>query len=256
MKKIVFSVIAIVLFVTLTFSIIQLRLIQSSGAEEAALHKQLMEYKPELTVSASEPAPPALEPVSPASTPKGNQNILDLQAKYPDAVGWITIPNTNVDYPFVQAKDNSYYLRRDLDGKTLSAGTLFMDYRNSADLSGFNTIIYGHNMKNGSMFGTLKDFDDQTFFDANQTGTVFIANKTYAIEFFAYIVLKADDSSIYDPSVSDPLDETAFLAHAKSAARYYRDIGVTAGDHILTLSTCDYEFNDARMVLLGRLKEI
>jgi len=270
MKKRMFRVLAVVFLAVLIFSIYELWLIQNDGEREAALQSQLMAYKPSPTPPASPvplasptpPAPPASTPDLNLSAPvpaqtapvqEANQSILDLREKYPNVVGWLTIANTKVDYPFARASDNAYYLRRGLDGNPLSAGTIFMDCRNSADFSDFNTILYGHNMKNGSMFGTLSDFDNQAFFDANPTGTVFLAGRTYTVEFFAYIVLPADDSLIYDPSLSGGADIAAFLDHVKSAARFYRDIGVTADDHILTLSTCDYEFSDARMVLLGRL---
>ena len=246
MKKVIITVLSVFFISLIAYSGWQLWNIQSNYADEAKNHDRLMEYKPTL---------PSANESGSITEPKVNQQIVDLQAKYPDAVGWITIPNTKIDYPFAQAADNDFYLHRDLDKQYLFAGTVFMDYRNSRDFSYFNTVLFGHHMKNRSMFGDLQKFNDQSFFNDNRTGTLFLADKTYTIEFFAFIVLKPSDAVIYDPTVSDPADEAAFLAHAKDKARFYRDIGVTTSDRIVTLSTCNYEFNDARMVLLGRLRE-
>lgn len=229
----------------------QIWLIMRNNAQEANLHKQLLSYKPTLPSEATGGAP-----ASTTSSPKANPRIVDLQARYPDAVGWLTVPGTRIDYPFAQAKDNAFYLHRGLNKHPLVAGTLFMDYRNSKDFSDFNTIIYGHHMKNRSMFGDLQEFNDRNFFDNNKAGTIFLAAKTYKVDFFAFVVIKPDDADIYNPTISAEADRTAFLTHVKSASRYYRDPGLGADDHIVTLSTCNYEFNNARMVLIGKLTEI
>ena len=108
-------------------------------------------------------------------------------------------------------------------------------------------------MRNGSMFGTLQQFNEQAFFDANSTGTLFLADKTYEIKFIAFAVIPPDDAVIYDPAITTAEERIAFLEHIKAAARHYRDIGVAEHDQIITLSTCNYEFHNARMVLIGRL---
>ena len=81
-----------------------------------------------------------------------------LQAENPDIIAWLYSEDTPINYPVVQSKDNQYYLRRLTDGSYNTNGTLFMDYRDAADLSGFNTIIYGHRMKSKAMFGTLPGY--------------------------------------------------------------------------------------------------
>jgi len=196
---------------------------------EAEMHELVMEYKPlqEETV---------------------NQGVIDLREKYPDAVGWLTVANTNIDYPFVWYKDNDYYLRRDLDGNYALAGTLFMDCRCKADFTSQNTIIYGHHMKNSSMFGTLKSFADNDFFAANPYGAIYLPHETLALEFFAYLVVYHTDEEIYSADLSED-----YLAYVEQKARQYRGVGLTDGDRIVTLSTCSYEFNNARMVLLAKV---
>ena len=175
-----------------------------------------------------------------------NQSIVDLQSDVNhDIIGWLTIPNTRIDYPFVIAGDNDFYLRRDVHRKLAAAGSIFMDYRCPGDLTGFNTVIYGHNMKNGSMFGSLRLFADPSFFDSNVSGVLFVKDNTYLLEIFAYMVVRADDNIIYDPSA----DCEEFFEYVKDNARQYREPSVRG--NVVTLSTCAYEYDGARMVLLA-----
>ena len=193
---------------------------------EAEMHGSVMEYKPRDDETV-------------------NQSIIDLQAEYPGVVGWLTVPGTKIDYPFVWYEDNDYYLRRDLNGEYAVAGTLFMDFRCGKDFTSQNTIIYGHHMKNGSMFGTLKAFADKDFFDANRHGTIYLPQETLTLEFFAYMVVKSTNEKIYGIEYNPE--------YIRQNARQFRDIGLSAGDKIVTLSTCSYEFDNARMVLLARI---
>ena len=203
--------------------------IQKDYRAEADLHSAVMAYKPREDEIV-------------------NQGVIDLQAEYPDVVGWLTVPGTSIDYPFVQARDNDRYLRRDLDGNYALAGTLFMDFRCAPDFDSRNTIIYGHNMKNGSMFGGLKAIADQDFFEANRYGTIFLLYETLTLEFFAYLVIDATDEQIYSAEPGD-----GYLVYVRQHARQYCDIALTEDDRIITLSTCAYEYDGARMVLLARM---
>ena len=260
-RRFLLIVVACALLVLIGYSGLQLWEIYQVGTQEAALHSRLMQYRPpeQEPISAKfvpDPAFETLPELAPDAAPRINQSIVDLQATYSEAVGWLTIPNTRVDYPFAQGESNATYLRMDLDQRPSAAGTLFMDFRNSRGFSDFNTIIFGHHMKNGSMFGTLQQFNSQTFFDANRTGTIFLADKTYEITFIAFAVIAPDDAVIYNPVIETDADAVAFLDHVRRIARYYRNVGATVDDRFVTLSTCNYEFDDARMVLIGRLTEI
>jgi sortase B len=219
--------------------------IQKGYTAEEAASKEVAPYRPIMPVVAE----------TDEQEPYVNQGILDLQVKYPDAIGWITIPHTGIDYPFVQSEDNDEYLQKDIDGNFAVAGTLFLDCLSSSDFSDFNTIIYGHHMKNGTMFGPINMFGDEEFFNTNKTGTIFLEDKTYTMEFFAYIVVRSDDLAVYD-SPTNSSDIGSSLDYIRENARYYRDIGVGTGDHIVTLSTCAYEFKDARMLLIGKLTQL
>ena len=252
LKSILLRCTAFALFVIIGYSAYQLWGINRNYAQEAEMHSRVQQYSPMLQVSASS-ASNAPDDKSDDELVIANQSIIDLQAKYPDVVGWLTIPNTQIDHPFAQSNDSDHYLHTDLDQNWSQAGTIFMDYRNSKNFSDFNTIIFGHNMRNGSMFGTMQNFGDKSFFDSNATGTIFLANKTYEIEIMAFVVVRPDDAVIYNPNILTESDRAAFLDYVKNTARHYRDVGVTSKGRIITLSTCSYEFNDARMVVIGRI---
>ena len=88
-----------------------------------------------------------------------------LDSQNPDVVAWIQIPGTQINYPVVQGKDNDYYLHRDLNGQKSTAGTIFLDYADQADFSSLHNVLYGHHMKNGSMFKDISRYKDQGYFD-------------------------------------------------------------------------------------------
>ena len=244
--------------------------IQADYKEEAETHKMTIEYKPEEVQysvynseeieqqdiknqgdeqqSGEQQGNENQEIASPISII--NQSIIDLQAKYANAIGWVFVPNTKIDYPFVWYKNNDYYLHRNINGKAAKAGTIFMDYRCKKDFTSENTIIYGHNMKNDSMFATLKYFNSKKFFDENRYGTIHLANRNLTLEFFAYMLIDpSTEKEIYKVELND-----TYFEYVRKNARYYRDLGLTENDRIVTLSTCAYEFNDARMVVLARIK--
>lgn len=141
-----------------------------------------------------------------------------LRAVNPDVVAWIKIPGTVVDYPVVQTKDNQYYLKRGFDGKKNSCGTIFMNTYNRTDFSDYNTVLYGHNMKNGSMFAVINKYKEETFYKDHKEVWLFTpfwerkyqiisahkatdGSETYAVEFgdrYAEHVAKEASMSIYD----------------------------------------------------------
>ena len=181
-----------------------------------------------------------------------NQFITDLQEEVnSDIIGWIKIPNTKIDYPFVISNNNNHYLRRDLFGNYALAGSIFMDYRCQKDFSGFNTIIYGHNMKNDSMFGDLLLFYDEGFFDSARYGKLFLKDRTYTLEFFAYMVIGKNDEIIYNPYVASAEGDD-FIEHVRGFARNYRELDTI--ERVVTLSTCSDD-GSVRVVLLANIAE-
>lgn len=229
-----FTLVVLTLGAALVFSGYQIGKSSLDYENEAEVHDKLLEYKPKPTDKAEEIV---------------NQSVVDLKERYPDTAGWITIPNTAVDYPFVWYRDNDYYLRRDLDGKYLFAGTLFMDYRCEKDFTSENTIIYGHHMKNESMFGPLRHFNNKEFFQANPQAIIYLPNNTLTLEFFAYMVINPDtELEIYNINRSEN-----YLDYVKKKARHYRNVKLEREDKVVTLSSCAYEFENARMVLLAKV---
>ena len=185
-----------------------------------------------------------------------NQSVIDAQNDVnSDIVGWLTIPNTKVDYLFVQAGTNEFYLHKDLNKKQAAAGSVFMDSANSKNFTDFNTIIYGHNMKNGSMFQSLRSFADDKFFAENQTGMIFLPHSTYMLRIFAYMVVNAGDTTIYNISPDPGTVVDGYFEYIRKNAKQFRELDFTGEDKVVTLSSCSYEYSDARMVLLARLEK-
>ena len=181
-----------------------------------------------------------------------NEDIVRLKEQFSDAIGWLSVDNTIIDYPFVQAADNDYYLHRNLEGDYLYPGSIFIDYRNYGDVTDSNTIFYGHNMKDESMFTSLKRFADKGFFDNNKQGKIYLSDKTLQITFFAYMYIVADDAVIYGMNDYHE-DAVRFLAYVRDNALYYREGDYTPQDRFVTLSTCVNATGAARMVLIGKL---
>lgn len=177
-----------------------------------------------------------------------------LKNKNKDIVAWIYSEGTPINYPIAQAKDNDYYLRRLLDGTYNQSGTIFMDYKNNSNFEDYNTIIYGHNMKNDTMFGTLTNYKKQEYFNKHQSMYLFTENKNFKIEVFAGYITSSE-SDIYNfPKSIDANEKLIKTALEKST--FKSDVNVNSDDKIITLSTCSYDYENARYVLFGVLKEL
>jgi sortase B len=180
-----------------------------------------------------------------------NQYIVDLQNEVnADITGWLTIPYTNIDYPLVMPDDFDTYLKRDVYGNESKSGALFLDYRCDRNFSDFNTIIYGHNMRNQSMFGDLSYYKDESFFNRYKTGTVHLVYKTYSIEIFACMIIESNDSVIYGTAGI----WNDFVQYVRNNALYFSEPD-TEGK-IITLSTCSSAFENARLVVVAVAAEI
>lgn len=175
----------------------------------------------------------------------------DLSKINRDFKFWLSVKNTNINYPVVQSKDNSYYLDKDFYKKDSISGTLFMDYRNKS-LEDQNVIIYGHNMKNKTMFNNLNNFKDETFFKENNQIKIIINGKEFLYDVFSAYIVESD----YDylkTSFNSESDSQNYIKDITSKSLHKSPIKVNVNDKIVTLSTCTYEFDDARMVIHGKL---
>ena len=168
-----------------------------------------------------------------------------------DVKGWIYCQDTIINYPVVQANDNETYLKKDLDGKYLISGTLFADYRNGSLGQDGNYIIYGHNMKNGTMFNSLLKYKNQSYFDAHPVLYYLTPSANYRIELFAGLVLSRNDK-IYLPNV-DKSEFFKLVSEYRAKSTFESNVEIEYSDTFVTLSTCSYEFDNARYVLIGKL---
>lgn len=176
-----------------------------------------------------------------------NEKLKELNNDY---VGWIKIEDTNIDYPILQSIDNEFYLKKNILKEYSPSGSIFLDYRNYM-FSDKNTVIYGHYMKNNTLFGELKKFKDKSFFMKNNRIFIFTENEKLEYEVFsAYIT---DTSFNYLQTEFYETEFLDFIDKIKAKSIHKTDINITSEDKILTLSTCSYDFKDARMVIHAKL---
>ncbi|MDM5327526.1 class B sortase [Neobacillus sp. CF12] len=175
-----------------------------------------------------------------------------------DIKGWIRIENTLVNYPVVQTDDNSFYLEHDAGKNKNRYGTIFIDEINDVSnpekLQGQNIILYGHHMKNGdeSMFGSLERFREYEFFTANDSINFNLFPESYKFQVFG-VYLVNQDFDYRNTRLGTELDIKNLLNRLKNEQIQFREVTLTPNDTILTLSTCAYDFEDARLVIMAKL---
>ncbi len=189
--------------------------------------------------------------------------LILLQAKFAslkelnsDVVGWITVPDTNIDYPIVHTDDNDYYLRRSITGSYLTAGTIFADYRNIGDWSDQNTVLYGHNMASGAMFANLAKFKSYSFYKKNPY--VYIQTES---AIYVYKVFSIYETNKYDPyirvSFNNAKDFKEWANSRKSLSYFSSSYKFQGEEQVLTLSTCTNGFGkDGRLAVHAVLVEV
>ncbi len=188
-------------------------------------------------------------PISPISV-----DFNTLKAESSDIIAWIYCPDTPINYPIVQSSDNDYYLRRLLDGSYNSSGTLFADYRSSSDFTGYTALVYGHNMKNDTMFGTLPCYREQSYYDEHPVMYLLTPSQNYMVELFAGYVTSTTDS-IYE-AIDTQDERNNILQRSQEQSNFTANVEVADDDRLLILSTCSYEYENARYVVVGKLTEI
>ena len=179
-------------------------------------------------------------------------NLAALREANPDVVGWIRIPDTKIDYPLMQGEDNDFYLKHTWDKQPNSVGSIFLEHLNSSDLTDYNTIVYGHNMKNGLMFGDLPDFSIQKHWQTHPYVYLLTDAGVYRYEIFAFYLAEVD-SLTYSMNPAQDITKTDFLNLAMEKNRIQTGIEPALTDRILTLSTCSGGSYANRYVVQARL---
>ena len=173
-----------------------------------------------------------------------------------ETVAWLTIPGTHIDYPVMQCGDNDFYLHNGADGNyNYELGCPFLDYRCQNDFGGFNSIVYAHNMTKDMMFSDIEKFADKSFLEEHSKGYLVLSNEVAQIQFFAYLDIPSS-SALYHTVFMTRRDMGEYIdllfAMAKYTQRFTADDLKKYDDlHLLLLSTCTFEYDEARGVLVG-----
>lgn len=175
-------------------------------------------------------------------------NFEELKQKNSDTVAWLKVENTNIEFPIVQANNNSYYLTHNFDKKYNVAGWIFADYKNKLDGTDRNIVVYGHNMRNNSMFGSLKDVITEEWYnnEENKYITFVTENDYQTYQVFSVYQIKTEDYYIKTEFKSNEFPE--FIDTITKRSKKDFGINVSKEDTILTLSTCSNN-NKYRVVL-------
>lgn len=160
-----------------------------------------------------------------------------LKAENPDCIAWIRFENIDISYPVMQGKDNEYYLKHTFYGEQRTAGSIFMEYQNNPEFEDNNTFVYGHNMKDGTMFAKLNRFKDKDFYQENPGFWIYTPEYTYRYDIFSCYVtgLEAD---IFNCSFADEKDFEDWIKNAIGSSNYDTEIVPKSTDKIVTLMTC------------------
>jgi sortase B len=169
-----------------------------------------------------------------------------------DAAAWLYSPDTIIDYPVMRAHDYDWYLHHLPDGTYNANGTLFLDYNCPEDFSGGLSIIYGHHMKSGGMFGSLTEYKEQDYFEEHPYLYLYTEQRSYRIDLKYGCVISAGEWR--DRAFMYEVNRKALLSYASSKTTFESSAEYTDRDRLLVLSTCSYEFDDARYVVIGILR--
>ncbi len=187
-------------------------------------------------------------------TEEDTRSFDELRAINPEVMGWIRVNDTTINYPMVQAQDNSKYVNTDAEGKYSLSGAIFLNCQNQPDFTDFNNIIYGHHMARNKMFGDIGLFTDQVYFDSHPYGNLFFDGQDHGIEFFAMMTIDAY-SDLFLVCEDTQEARQAYLNSVLEQARCVREIGVSWQDHLVLLTTCTTSITNGRNVLVGRLTD-
>lgn len=177
-----------------------------------------------------------------------------MKKKFPDMVGWLYEEGTGIDYPIVQEKDNEFYLSHLADGRKNKLGAIFLDFSANDDFSSPVSVIYGHEIKNGSMFGNLHYYRNQEFYEKYPQFTLFTENAVFKIELIGSY-LEDGQTGSYPSAFENEKEFLSYLEEVKNKSFFKGRAEVEYDDKIIIFSTCAYDFYDARLAVVGTIKQ-
>jgi sortase B len=178
-----------------------------------------------------------------------------LREQFPNIVAWIQSEGTPINYPIVQGSDNDYYLHRFPDGTRNKMGSIFLDYRNSNEFSDTGIIIYGRNTATGDMFGTLRNYRNQQYFEKHPVMFIFTPTASYEVRLFAGYVL---DSAVEVPPMRFDSQESfeRFIENIRRRSAFKSDIEVNYGDRLVFKATYTGVNVNDRLIIVGVLTDL
>lgn len=181
----------------------------------------------------------------------------ELRAVNPDVCAWLTLEGTAVDHPVLQGETNLSYINTNVYGEFAMSGSIFLDVRCDRDFTDSYMVLYGHHMADHAMFGDLPLYKDAAFFRDNKTGTLILPDGTYSLEIAACLVIPASEERIYDPSLWQEDCRELLDWIAENAVRLRKDtmdaLRESEEPRMLAMSTCSYEFTNARTVVIAAM---
>lgn len=217
--------------------------------------EELVSQVVEENTQASEPEETTSQEPEPIEIAPIQVDFQELMLYYPDITGWLYCPNTSINYPVVQTDNNQYYMHRLPDGKESAGGSLFVDCTNTWGFTDANSVIYGHDMKDGTMFGYLHNFDSQTYYENHPVFYLLTPVGNYRVDVVCTAVVPSD-SWIYEKQMDTQKLQT-WIKQIRQTSLIQPTVEISDDmEHFLTLSTCSYEYENARFVVIGALKKI
>ncbi|MCL2152348.1 MAG: class B sortase [Oscillospiraceae bacterium] len=272
-KKTVFAIIALLLGIGIMVyaggQLLTTRQIYQEGAEaygnlrdlvkETATSKQKQPQTPRET-SPDIPGAPQAQGIEAISLENHNDTYTQasgisfekLREINDDAIAWLYSPGTVIDYPVMRASNYSYYLNHLPDRTRNSNGSLFIDYNNAVDMSERLMVIYGHHMKSGSMFGSLSGYKKQKYYEQHPVMYLYTEQDEYKIELAYGCLIEAGQWTERAFMFEENVD--SLIAYAEKNTTFKSGVRFEEGDKAIVFSTCSYEFDDARYVVIGILK--
>ncbi len=200
------------------------------------VQRQLVEYKP-------------------SDTGDLRTSFMQLSAINPDVCAWITIDGTGIDFPVLQGETNFDYLTTDVYGEYAASGSIFLDYNNDRDFKDCYSILMGHHMQGGAMFGDVALFTEERFFRENTAGVLYLPDRELALETTAIILADAYDAVIYNVELYDTEQKERLISQINSLALYTRGLPLSLEDKLIALSTCSADYTNARILLICRVTD-